>query len=87
MQSGGFKYTAKRESVLLMTRQPAGKIAAARVDMAQVVDDGVPERVRLHPNDVIYVPTTWIADTDIVVDQWIRGLIPVLPRVGVGYTL
>ena len=87
LQSGGFKYTAKRESVLLMTRQPGGKIAAARVDMAQVVDDGVPERVRLHPNDVIYVPTTWISDTDIVVDQWIRGLIPVLPRVGVGYTL
>ena len=34
--------------------------------------------------DVLYVPRTWIADMDIVVDQYIRGLIPTLPRVGAG---
>src|SRR5439155_21384085 len=64
-----------------------GRFSAARVDMKQVVDDGVPERVRLHPNDVIYVPRTWIADMDLVVDEYVRGLIPSLPRVGAGYSL
>jgi polysaccharide export outer membrane protein len=87
LQSGGFKSTAKLSSVLVMTPDADGRFAAARVDMKQVVDDGVPERVRLHPNDVIYVPSTWIADMNVVVDQYVRGLIPSLPRVGAGYSL
>jgi hypothetical protein len=70
-----------------MTPATNGQFAAARIDMKQVVDDGVPERVRLHPDDVIFVPSTWIADMDVVVDQYVRGLIPSLPRVGAGYSL
>src|SRR5213594_503464 len=84
LQSGGFKKTAKLESVLLLTPGADGKFSAARVDMGQVVEHGVPERVRLHPNDVVYVPPTWIADMDEVVDEYVRGLIPALPRVGLG---
>jgi polysaccharide export outer membrane protein len=87
LESGGFRKTAKLESVLLLTPGVNGQFSAARVDMKQVVDSGVPERVRLHPNDVIYVPATWISDMDDVVDQYVRGLIPALPRVGVGYSL
>jgi protein involved in polysaccharide export with SLBB domain len=87
LQSGGFKKSAKLDSVLLLTPGADGRFAAARVDMKQVVDAGVPERLRLRPNDVLYVPTTWIADMDDVVDQYVRGLIPSLPRVGAGYSL
>lgn len=86
-QSGGFRETAKLESVLLITPGPGGRFSAARMDMRQVVEDGVPERVRLHPGDVVYVPMTWIADLNLVVDQYVRGLFPVLPRVGVGQSL
>src|SRR5258705_82690 len=84
LDRGGFKTAAKRESVLLLTPGADGSFSAARIDMKQVEDDGVPERVRLHPNDVLYVPRTWIADMNVVVDQYIRGLIPTLPRVGAG---
>jgi protein involved in polysaccharide export with SLBB domain len=87
MQSGGFKPTAKLESVLLITPTADGKFSAARVDMRQVVEDGVPERLRLHTNDIVFVPRTWIADIDIAVDQYVRGLFPALPRVGAGYSL
>ena len=87
LQCGGFKKSAKLESVLLLTPGTDGKFNAARVDMGQVVNRGVPERVRLHPNDVVYVPPTWISDMDDVVDAYVRGLIPALPRVGVGYSL
>jgi protein involved in polysaccharide export with SLBB domain len=87
LQCGGFKKSGKLDSVLLLTPGADGRFAAARIDMKQVVDAGVPERIRLHPNDVIYVPTTWIADMDDVVDQYVRGLIPSLPRVGAGYSL
>jgi hypothetical protein len=87
MESGGFLETGKKESVVLLTPGPGGKFSAVRMDLEQVVNDGVPERVRLHPGDVVYVPRTWIADMDVVVDQWVRGLIPALPHVGVGYSL
>jgi polysaccharide biosynthesis/export protein len=87
LQAGGFRKTAKLDSVLLMTPGADGQFAAARVDMAVVVEGGVPERVRLHPNDVVYAPPTWVSDMNDVVDQWVRGLIPALPRVGVGYSL
>lgn len=87
LQSGGFKTTAKLDSILLLTPGADGRFVAARLDMKQVIDSGVPERVRLHPNDVIYAPRTWIADMDLVVDQYVRGLIPSLPRVGAGYSL
>ena len=87
LQTGGFRTTAKRESVLLLTPSPDGRFTAARIDMKQVTDEGVPERVRLRPNDVVYVPRTWIADMDLVVDQYVRGLIPALPKVGVGASM
>ena len=87
LQSGGFRKTAKLDSVLLMTPGAGGQFSAARVDMEQVVDAGIPERVRLHPNDVLYVPPTWISDMNDVVDQYVRGLFPALPRVGAGYSL
>jgi protein involved in polysaccharide export with SLBB domain len=87
LEVGGFKTTAKLESVLILTPGPDNHFVAARLDMKQVVDAGVPERVRLHPNDVLYVPRTAIADLDIVVDQYVRGLIPSLPHVGAGYAI
>ncbi len=84
LQTGGPKKTAKLDSVLLLTPGADGQFSAARVDLAQVVEDGVPERVRLHPNDVVYVPATWVANANVFVDQWVRGLIPALPRVSAG---
>jgi hypothetical protein len=57
------------------------------MNMRQVVEEGVPERVRLGAGDVLFVPATWISDMNDVVNLYVRGLIPVLPRVGVGYSL
>jgi len=87
LEAGGFRNTAKLDSVLLLAPMADGKFSAARLDMQQVVEEGVPERVRLRADTVLYVPRTWVADMDVVVDQWVRGLIPALPRVGVGYSL
>ena len=87
LQSGGFRKTAKLDSVLLLTPGENGTFSAVRVDMAQVVHSGVPERVRLQPDTVVFVPPTWISDVNDVVDQYVRGLIPSLPRVGVGHSL
>jgi protein involved in polysaccharide export with SLBB domain len=87
MQTGGFRMTAKPESTLLLSPRRDGQVSAARLNLKQVVEEGVPERVRLAAGDVIFVPSSWIGDANKVVDLYVRGLIPVLPRVGVGYSL
>lgn len=87
LHAGGFRRTAKLDSVLLLSPSRGGAMSAARMNMAQVVEDGVPERVRLASGDVVFVPATWISDMNDVVNLYVRGLIPVLPRVGAGYSL
>jgi protein involved in polysaccharide export with SLBB domain len=87
MQTGGFRNTAQTDSVLLLSPRRDGEFSAARLNLKQVVEEGVPERVRLASGDVLYVPTSWIGDANQVVDLYVRGLIPVLPRVGAGYSL
>jgi polysaccharide export outer membrane protein len=87
MEQGGFRPTAKRDSVVLIVPTGDGKFAASRINLEQVLTDGVPERVRLRPNAVVFVPKTWVANANDVVDLYVRGLIPALPRVGVGYSL
>jgi polysaccharide export outer membrane protein len=87
MEQGGFMPTAKRDSVVLIVPTADGKFAASRINLEQVLTDGVAERVRLRPNAILFVPKTWIANANDVVDLWVRGLIPALPKVGVGYTL
>jgi len=87
MEQGGFRPTAKRDSVVLIVPTADGKFSASRINLEQVLTDGVPERVRLRPNAVVFVPKTWVANANDVVDLWVRGLIPALPRVGVGYSL
>jgi polysaccharide export outer membrane protein len=87
LERGGFKTTAKRDSVLLITPGADGRFSAARIDLKQVLDDGVSERVRLHPSDVVYVPPSWIGNMDTVVDLYVRGLIPALPRIGAGVSV
>jgi len=87
MEQGGFKPTAKRDSVVLILPTVDGKFSASRINLEQVLTDGVAERVRLRPNAVVFVPKTWVANANDVVDLYVRGLIPALPRVGVGYSL
>jgi hypothetical protein len=82
VQTGGFRPTAKMDSVLLLTPAKAASSPPRAWTWSRSSRTAFPERVRLHPGDVVYVPTTWIADMNIVVDQYVRGLIPALPRCG-----
>ncbi len=87
VSSGGFRSTARRDSVLLIVPAPGGTFSTARVNLQTVVDASALERVRLQPNDVIYVPKTWVANMDDVIHLYVAGLIPGLPNVGVGYSV
>jgi protein involved in polysaccharide export with SLBB domain len=80
--AGGFKDTARKDSVLYIARGSNGAYQASRVDLDAVVRNGEPETVRLNGNDVVYVPATRIANMNTFVDQYVRKLLPVDSRAG-----
>jgi len=82
LAAGGFKDSARKDSVLYMARSTDGSYQASRVDLDAVVRNGVPETVRLAGNDVVYVPATRIANLGTFVKQYIRDILPVDSRAG-----
>jgi len=82
LAAGGFKDTAKKDSVLYIARGTDGAYHASRVDLEDVVRNGQPETVRLTGNDVVFVPASRIANANQFVEQYIRKLIPVDSRAG-----
>jgi protein involved in polysaccharide export with SLBB domain len=82
LAAGGFKDSAKKDSVLYIAHATNGDYQASRVDLQAVVTEGTPETVRLSGNDVIYVPATRIANVGTFVKQYIRDILPVDSRAG-----
>jgi protein involved in polysaccharide export with SLBB domain len=78
MERGGFSYNARLDSVLHIAWNAQGGYSAKRLDLRHVLETGdTTQDLVIGPNDVIYVPTTWIANADIWVRQWIIDLIPI----------
>lgn len=82
MAVGGFKDTAQTKDVLYIARGSGGEYNASRVDLEDVVKNGVPEVVRLAGNDIVFVPKTRIANAGVFVKQYIRDILPVESRAG-----
>jgi protein involved in polysaccharide export with SLBB domain len=82
LAAGGFKDTAQKDSVLYIARAANGNYQASRVDLEDVVRNGVSETVRLTGNDVVYVPATRIANLNTFVEKYIRNVLPVDSRAG-----
>ena len=55
-ERGGFTTTAQVDSVILIRDAAAENPKIGRLNSTQAAEDGVPERVTLLDNDVIYVP-------------------------------
>jgi protein involved in polysaccharide export with SLBB domain len=81
IERGGFTDTAKADEVLYITRI-GDEIQAQRLDLQSVVDGDSSEEIAMAPDDIVFVPKTWIGKADVWVDQWIRGLLPTVPRPG-----
>jgi polysaccharide export outer membrane protein len=83
LDRGGFTDTARVDSVVhLMASERDYQVA--RLDLSQVLT-GQPETVRLAGRDMLYIPRTTIGDMNTFVDLYIRRLLPIPPRVGVGF--
>jgi protein involved in polysaccharide export with SLBB domain/glycosyltransferase involved in cell wall biosynthesis len=85
LDRGGFTEVARIDSVLHVTSK-GNSVEATRLDFSGEVKKGSPELTTLAVNDVIYVPRTFIGDADAFVRLYIRGLMPMMPRLGVGFS-
>ena len=85
MDRGGFTEVARIDSVLHVTSKGTS-VEASRLDFSGELKKGSPELTTLAVNDVIYVPRTFIGDANAFVRLYIRGLMPTMPRMGVGFT-
>jgi len=81
IERGGFTDTARMDEVLYVTRM-GGEIQTQRLDLEAVVQGDSPEEIYMAPDDIVFVPKTFIGQANIWVDQWIRGLLPTVPRPG-----
>ena len=82
VERGGFVDDANTDQILYISR--AGEaVQSQRLDLEAVMDGESSEQIVMSPDDIIIVPRTFIGDADVWVDQWIRGLLPTVPRPGV----
>jgi protein involved in polysaccharide export with SLBB domain len=85
--SGGFRDTARTDSVILVRSSGSeSNFIARKLNLEQVVLDGVREPIPLAPQDVIFVPRTEVTDANIWVRQHITDMIPLFRGVGVAAT-
>jgi len=74
---GGFRDTAWLSQVVLIRRSPNGQPMLRTVDLNALITTGQKsEDVPLQPYDIVFVPRTPIADVDLFVTKYIRGVLP-----------
>ncbi|MDM7915978.1 MAG: polysaccharide biosynthesis/export family protein [Candidatus Eisenbacteria bacterium] len=76
-QAGGFNDRAKRSSVVILRRLGPDQAVAISADLRDPLRGKHLEKdLQVRPFDVIYVPKTFIASVDVLMDQYFRQLTP-----------
>ncbi|HVN86580.1 MAG TPA: polysaccharide biosynthesis/export family protein [Candidatus Binatia bacterium] len=84
LDRGGFTLSARMDYVVHLVPRPH-EYLATRIDMSRALQ-GQGEMVQLQPNDMVYVPRSTIGDVDAFLTLYVRTILPIPPRVGVGFT-
>jgi len=84
-KAGGFKETAKPEETILIRKGPNNEPIPINIDLDQARYGGEGANFALQPNDIIYVPKTFIAKADKFVNQYIEQLL-LFRGVNLGFT-
>lgn len=82
---GGFNDTARIDSVLRLSRSK-DEYQGTRLDFTRPLAAGDPEGTELQAGDVLYIPRTFIGDVNSFVRLYVRGILPIEPRIGAGTT-
>jgi protein involved in polysaccharide export with SLBB domain len=75
-ERGGFTDDAQRDSVILIRDTGGLEPIVGRINSNQSLENGVPERITLVTNDVLYVPMSGIGRADLWVRQHLRDILP-----------
>ena len=77
LAAGGFKDTARTDSVVLIRTNLSDQTFTSRkLNVQEAVATGAEEPLELAPNDVLFVPRSKIAEADLWVKQHIIDLVP-----------
>jgi protein involved in polysaccharide export with SLBB domain len=80
-EAGGFLDTAQLSQVVLIRRGPDGRPVGHAVDVRPIIGGIDPSQdVPLQPFDIAFVPRSKIADVDLFVQQYFRGMLPIAPE-------
>ena len=75
-ERGGFTDDAQKDSVILIRDTGGLEPIVGRINANQSLENGVPEKITLVTNDVIYVPMSGIGRADLWVKQHLRDILP-----------
>jgi protein involved in polysaccharide export with SLBB domain len=76
-EAGGFKEAGKKSSVMILRRLGPDNAVAYRVDLRDALEGKSFEQdLPVKPFDIIYVPKTFIASVNVLMDQYFRQLTP-----------
>jgi protein involved in polysaccharide export with SLBB domain len=73
---GGFADDAQRDSVILIRNAGGPEPIIGRLNVNQGLEDGMPEKITLLTNDVLYVPMSGIGRVDLWVKQHLNDIMP-----------
>jgi hypothetical protein len=75
-QAGGLRETAKPEAAIIIRKGPDNKPVPVRLDLEDYMNgNGEEPFFELQPNDIVYVPKSYIAKANKFVNQYIEQLL------------
>jgi protein involved in polysaccharide export with SLBB domain len=75
-ERGGFTDDAQRDSVILIRDTGGVEPIIGRINANQSLENGIPEKISLVTNDVLYIPMSGIGRADLWVKQHLRDILP-----------
>jgi protein involved in polysaccharide export with SLBB domain len=75
-ERGGFTDDAQKDSVILIRDTGGVEPIVGRINATQSLENGLPEKITLVTNDVLYVPMSGIGRADLWVKQHLRDILP-----------
>ncbi len=84
-EAGGFTPTARQRQVVLIRENEEGEHQGYAIDMKAMQSGEPSQMVYLYPQDVVFVPRSHIANVDLWVVQYVRGVLPTVPGFGFNF--
>jgi protein involved in polysaccharide export with SLBB domain len=76
LDRGGFSDDAQKDSVIMIRNTGGPEPIIGRINVIQGLEDGIPEKITLLTNDILYVPMSGIARADLWVKQHLNDILP-----------